>query len=58
MAVLYSVAAAPQVLRRPWRRAPARAALRVAEDLCYTAGAWTGCWRARTVRPLLPVVTR
>ncbi|MBO0894357.1 MAG: hypothetical protein J2O39_08265, partial [Acidimicrobiales bacterium] len=25
-----------------------------ADHLCYGAGLWLGCWRDRTVRPLLP----
>lgn len=29
-------------------------ALCAADDLCYGAGLWIGCWRARTVRPLVP----
>jgi hypothetical protein len=29
---------------------------RVADDLAYGTGVWWGCWRARTIRPLLPVI--
>jgi mycofactocin system glycosyltransferase len=29
---------------------------RVADDLAYGTGVWWGCWRARTMRPLLPVI--
>lgn len=29
-----------------------------ADDLCYGAGLWLGCWRDRTVRPLLPRVLK
>jgi mycofactocin system glycosyltransferase len=40
--------------RRP-RLDPVRfGALVVLDDLAYCAGAWQGCWRARTVEPLLP----
>jgi mycofactocin system glycosyltransferase len=38
---------------------PARyGALRLADDLAYGTGLWWGCWRARTIRPLLPDVAR
>ncbi|WP_053226738.1 glycosyltransferase [Solirubrobacter soli] len=38
---------------------PARfTALRVADDLAYTAGVWAGCLRARTLAPLIPEVRR
>ncbi len=33
------------------------AGLRLADDLSYGAGVWWGCWRARTLRPLVPVIT-
>ena len=29
-------------------------ALRIADDLSYGAGVWTGCWRRRTLAPLVP----
>jgi hypothetical protein len=31
-------------------------AVRVADDLAYGTGVWWGCWRARTLRPLLPAI--
>jgi mycofactocin system glycosyltransferase len=43
--------------RRP-RLDPARyAAAHTADSLAYGLGLWWGCWRSRTVRPLLPHVT-
>jgi hypothetical protein len=37
---------------------PARyAAVHAADDLAYGCGLWWGCWRARTVRPLLARVS-
>jgi mycofactocin glycosyltransferase len=32
------------------------AGLRLADDLSYGTGVWWGCWRARTLRPLVPAV--
>jgi mycofactocin system glycosyltransferase len=29
----------------------------VADDLAYGAGVWAGCWRERTVRPLVPRIS-
>jgi len=48
---------------RGWRRGsgldPLRhAAVGLLDDLAYGGGVWWGCWRARTVVPLLPVVAR
>jgi mycofactocin system glycosyltransferase len=44
--------------RRP-RMDPARfVALRLADDLAYAAGVWTGCARERSVRALLPDLVR
>jgi len=42
-----------------WQRRPALDPLRwaaasLADDLAYGAGVWVGCWRARTLGPLLP----
>jgi mycofactocin system glycosyltransferase len=48
---------------RDWRSRPAELgpfrylAVRVADDLAYGTGLWWGCWRARTVRPLIPSIT-
>ncbi len=48
---------------RDWRSRPkdvdpvSYAALRLADDFSYGCGVWWGCWRARTLRPLLPAVT-
>jgi mycofactocin glycosyltransferase len=37
---------------------PVRFALaRIADDICYGAGVWTGCLRERTLIPVLPVVS-
>lgn len=33
-------------------------ALRIADDLAYGAGVWTGCARHHTLKPLLPQLTR
>jgi mycofactocin system glycosyltransferase len=56
-AVLLAAAVPPLVewvTRRP-ALDPARwLVLHVTDDLCYGAGVWAGCWRARTVRPLVP----
>jgi len=42
--------------RRP-RLDPLRwSALRLADDLAYGAGVWRGCWRARSLRPLVPAL--
>jgi mycofactocin system glycosyltransferase len=47
---------------RDWRSRPVElgpfryVAVRVADDLAYGTGLWWGCWRARTVRPLIPSV--
>ncbi len=54
LAAAYVVATGPQVVAGGLRQAPARALLRVLDDLAYTAGVWQGCLRARRVRPLLP----
>ncbi len=50
---------------RDWRSRPQGLdafrylAIRTADDLAYGCGVWWGCWRARTLRPLLPmIVTR
>jgi mycofactocin system glycosyltransferase len=44
--------------RRP-RLDPVRfAGLRVADDLAYAAGVWAGCAQARTLGPLIPMITR
>jgi hypothetical protein len=41
----------------PGELAPAPyVALHVADDLAYGSGVWSGCLRARTVRPLIPRV--
>jgi mycofactocin system glycosyltransferase len=32
-------------------------ALHVADDLAYGGGVWWGCWKARTIRPLLPRIS-
>ena len=42
-----------------WQRRPALDPLRwtvasLADDLAYGAGVWVGCWRARTLGPVLP----
>jgi len=36
---------------------PGRLALRIADDVAYGAGVWTGCVRHRTATPLLPQFT-
>jgi mycofactocin system glycosyltransferase len=37
---------------------PVRFALaRIADDICYGAGVWTGCLRERTLIPVMPVVS-
>lgn len=46
-----------------WQRRPPLDPLRwclasVADDVAYGSGVWVGCVRARTARPLLPVVRR
>ncbi len=47
-------ALAEWVERRP-RLDPLRwCALRLLDDLAYGAGVWAGCWRERTVAPLVP----
>jgi len=48
---------------RGWRRAGGLDPLRhvaagLLDDLAYGSGVWWGCWRARTLVPLLPVVAR
>jgi mycofactocin system glycosyltransferase len=50
---------------RDWRSRPGGLdalhylAARTADDVAYGSGVWWGCWRARTLRPLLPtIVTR
>ena len=54
--------AAPAIL--DWVRAGRRPsphrqlAVRALGTVVSTAGTWEGCWRARTVRPLLPVAAR
>jgi len=54
----FCVAALADWLRRRPRLDPARyLAAHVADDLSYGVGLWWGCWRARTVRPLLPQIT-
>lgn len=54
----FGVAALTDWLRRRPGLDPARyLAVHVADDLSYGAGLWWGCWRARTVRPLLPQIT-
>jgi len=48
---------------RDWKSRPTEldrfryVATRVADDLAYGTGLWWGCWRAKTLSPLLPVVT-
>jgi mycofactocin system glycosyltransferase len=45
-------------LRRRPALDPARfVALQVADDAAYGVGLWQGCWRARTVAPLVPDLT-
>jgi hypothetical protein len=47
---------------RDWRSRPHTldplryVATRATDDLAYGAGVWWGCWRARTLRPLVPAV--
>jgi mycofactocin system glycosyltransferase len=46
-----------------WQRRPALDPVRwsaasLADDLAYGAGVWVGCWRARTLGPLLPRLIR
>ena len=38
--------------------AVASGVLAVVDDLAYGAGLWRGCWRARSLRALLPAVSR
>jgi mycofactocin system glycosyltransferase len=33
-------------------------AAHIADDICYGAGVWTGCWRERTLIPVTPVISR
>jgi hypothetical protein len=54
LAAAYALATGPQVLAGGPRQAPARALMRVLDDLAYTAGVWQGCLRTRRARPLLP----
>ena len=53
--------AAPALLEWAQRRPaldPVRwTALRLADDAAYGAGVWWGCWRRRTLRPVLPRTT-
>jgi len=54
----FAAAALADWLGRPPRLDPFRyAAAHAADDLAYGLGLWWGCWRSRTVRPLLPDVT-
>lgn len=54
LAAAYAVSTGRQVLAAGPRQAPARALLRVLDDLAYAAGVWQGCLRTRRIRPLLP----
>jgi hypothetical protein len=36
----------------------ASAVLAVVDDLAYGVGVWQGCWRARSLRALLPAISR
>jgi hypothetical protein len=57
LAPALSPAAAPRVERGPDRLDPARRVVaRLADDVCYGAGVYTGCARNRTVAPLAPHV--
>jgi hypothetical protein len=38
--------------------AVASGVLAVVDDLAYGAGLWRGCWRARSLRALLPTISR
>jgi hypothetical protein len=38
--------------------AVASGVLAVVDDLAYGAGLWRGCWRARSLRALLPAISR
>jgi mycofactocin glycosyltransferase len=50
----FVLSAAADWFRGPKRLDPARyLAAHAADDLSYGAGLWWGCWRARTVRPLM-----
>ncbi|HXW34369.1 MAG TPA: mycofactocin biosynthesis glycosyltransferase MftF [Acidimicrobiales bacterium] len=42
------------VTRRPKMNPVRWCAMRVADDLSYGAGVWVGCWRERSLAPLLP----
>ena len=43
--------------RRPEMDPVRWTALRLADDVAYGAGVWWGCWRGRTLRPVLPRTT-
>lgn len=48
----------PCLLQGAGHRNPVRwTLLRIADDLAYSAGVWTGCLRHRTLAPLLPWLT-
>lgn len=54
LALAYGAAVRADVTAGPARTWPARALLRVADDLCYTAGVWRGCASTGRPGPLLP----
>jgi mycofactocin glycosyltransferase len=58
-ATALGVAAARDWRTRPAGLDPARyVAARLADDLAYGSGLWWGCWKARTVVPLVPALTK